>query len=53
MSPQYFEPYLVVYVIGPVAYRVKLPPTMVSMHDVFHNSMLWQQKMDLLVVVEL
>jgi hypothetical protein len=40
MSPRYVGPFLVTEVVGPVSYRVKLPPNLAGVHDVFHVSTL-------------
>ncbi|CAL2247345.1 unnamed protein product [Prunus armeniaca] len=42
LSPRYFEPYEITECIGPVAYRLALPPELSWIHDVFHVSMLWK-----------
>ena len=40
LSPRYTEPYEIVERIGKVAYRLRLPPELAKIHDVFHVSML-------------
>ena len=40
MSPRFVGPFEVLERIGPVAYRLSLPPTLVGVHNVFHVSML-------------
>ncbi|KAI5324710.1 hypothetical protein L3X38_033783 [Prunus dulcis] len=40
LSPHYIGPYEVVERVGPVAYRLALPPDLSLLHDVFHVSML-------------
>ena len=40
LSPRYMGPYEIVERIGKVAYRLRLPPELVRIHDVFHVSML-------------
>ena len=39
LSPQFCAPFSIIERIGPVAYRLALPPT-VNFHDVFHVSLL-------------
>jgi hypothetical protein len=40
LSPRYVGPFEVNEIVGPVAYRVVLPPELVGVHDVFHVSTL-------------
>ncbi|XP_040996121.1 uncharacterized protein LOC121242301 [Juglans microcarpa x Juglans regia] len=40
LSPRYIGPFEIRDRIGPVAYRVALPPALVGVHNVFHISML-------------
>ena len=40
LSPRYIGPFEILDRIGPVAYRVALPPALSSVHNVFHVSML-------------
>ena len=40
LSPSYMGPYEIVERIGKVAYRLRLPPELVRIHDVFHVSIL-------------
>ena len=40
LSPRYMGPYEIVERIGEVAYRLRLPPKLARIHDVFHVSML-------------
>ncbi|XP_043725651.1 uncharacterized protein LOC122672221 [Telopea speciosissima] len=42
LSPRYIGPYEILVKIGPVAYRLALPPSLDGVHDVFHVSMLWK-----------
>ncbi|KAI5349880.1 hypothetical protein L3X38_002771 [Prunus dulcis] len=36
LSPRYIGPYEIVERVGPVAYRIALPPDLSRLHDVFH-----------------
>ncbi|KAF5451789.1 hypothetical protein F2P56_026861 [Juglans regia] len=40
LSPRYVGPFEILDRIGPVAYKVALPPALSGVHDVFHVSML-------------
>ncbi|KAA0056056.1 hypothetical protein IC582_013638 [Cucumis melo] len=40
LSPRFVGPVEILERIGPVAYRLALPPTFSAIHDVFHVSML-------------
>ena len=42
LSPRYIGPFEVLEGVGIVAYRLALPPSLSSVHDVFHVSMLWK-----------
>ena len=46
LSPRFIGPYEVLERIGPVAYRLALPPELAKLHDVFHVSMLWKYRSD-------
>ena len=40
LNPRYIGPFEILDKVGPVAYRLALPPGLANMHDVFHVSML-------------
>ncbi|KAL4340238.1 hypothetical protein GQ457_08G028370 [Hibiscus cannabinus] len=46
LSPRYIGPYEIVERMGPVAYRLLLPPELERIHDVFHVSMLRKYRSD-------
>ncbi|GMI63915.1 hypothetical protein HRI_000060800 [Hibiscus trionum] len=43
---RFIGPYEVVERVGYVAYRLRLPPKLEKIHDVFHVSMLWRYRLD-------
>jgi hypothetical protein len=42
LAPRYIGPYEIKANYGPIAYQLKLPPHMSTVHDVFHVSQLWK-----------
>jgi hypothetical protein len=40
LAPRYIGPYEIIDACGPVAYKLKLPPKMSAIHNVFHVSQL-------------
>ena len=40
LRPRYIRPYEIIARVGPVAYKLKLPPELSRIHDTFHVSML-------------
>ena len=46
LSPRLIGPYEVIEKVGPVAYRLALPPELEKIHNVFHVSMLRRYKSD-------
>ena len=46
MSPRYIGPYEVIEGVGPLAYRLALPPELSQIHNVFHVSMLRRYRSD-------
>ena len=53
LSPRFIEPYEVIENVGPVTYRLALPPELEKIHSVFHVSMLRRYRSDLSHVVSL
>ena len=51
LSPRFIGPYEVIEKVGPVAYRLALPPDLEKIHNVFHVSMLWRYRSDPIHVV--
>lgn len=48
----YVEPYPIVGIVGPVAYKVQLPANLAGVHNVLHTSMLRMSVADPSVVLE-
>ena len=46
LSPRFIGPYEIAERVGPVAYRLILPPELEKIHDVFHVSMLRRYRSD-------
>ena len=46
LSPRFIGPYEVIEKVGPVAYRLALPPELEKIHSVFHVSMLRRYRSD-------
>ena len=46
LSPRFIGPYEVIEKVGPVAYRLALPPDLERIHNVFHVSMLRRYRLD-------
>ena len=46
LSPRYIGPFQVLERVGTVAYRLALPPSLSSLHEVFHVSMLRKYTLD-------
>ena len=40
LSPHYIGPYEIIEKVGPLAYKLALPPELMRIHNVFHVSML-------------
>ncbi|KAA0056785.1 pol protein [Cucumis melo var. makuwa] len=52
ISPRFIGPFEILERIGPIAYRLALPPSFSAVHDVFHVSMLRKYVADLTYVVD-
>ena len=46
LSPRFIGPYELIEKVGPVAYRLALPPDLEKIHNVFHVSMLRRYRSD-------
>ena len=46
LNPRFIDPYEVIEKVGPVAYRLALPPNLEKIHNVFHVSMLRRYRLD-------
>nr|KYP41792.1 Transposon Ty3-G Gag-Pol polyprotein [Cajanus cajan] len=53
LTPRFVDPYQIIQRVGPVAYRLALPPSLSNLHDVFHVSQLRKYIHDPSHVVEL
>ena len=51
LNPRFIGPYEVIEKVGPVAYRLALPPDLEKIHNVFYVSMLRRYRSDLSHVV--
>nr|CAD1827430.1 unnamed protein product [Ananas comosus var. bracteatus] len=52
LSPRFIGPYEILERVGPVAYRLALPPNLSGVHNVFHVSVLRKYIFDLTHVLE-
>ena len=52
LLPRFVGPFEILEMIGTVAYRLALPPSMSGVHEVFHVSMLWKYTPDPAHVVD-
>ena len=46
LSPRFIGPHEMIEKVGPVAYRLSLPPDLEKIHNVFHVSMLYSYQSD-------
>jgi len=46
LTPRYISPFEVIAMVGPIAYRLRLPAHLEKIHNVFHVSLLWKVKVD-------
>ena len=46
LSPRFIGSYEVIEKVGPVAYKLALPPKLEKIHNVFHVSMLRRYRLD-------
>nr|KYP35245.1 Retrovirus-related Pol polyprotein from transposon 17.6 [Cajanus cajan] len=53
LTPRFVGPYEIIQRVGPIAYRLALPPSLSNLHDVFHVSQLRKYAYDPSHVVEL
>ena len=49
---RYIRPFEILERVGTVAYQLELPPSLSSVHEVFHLSMLWKYTPDPAHVVD-
>ena len=52
LSPRYIGPYEIIEKVGPLAYKLALPPELARIHNVFHVSVLRWYRSDLSHVVK-
>ena len=52
LSPRYIGPFEILERVGTVAYRLVLPSSLSSVHEVFHVSLLWKYTPDPTHVVD-
>jgi hypothetical protein len=52
LCPRSIGPFEIKEVVGPVAYKVQLPPSLSGIHDVFHVSTLWKHVHDPLHIID-
>ncbi|KAK4260173.1 hypothetical protein QN277_003323 [Acacia crassicarpa] len=52
LSPRFMGPYEILEKIGPVAYRIALPPQLANLHNVFHVSQLKKYQPDPSHIIE-
>ena len=52
LSPRYIRPFEVLERVGTVTYRLSLPPSLSSVHEVFHVSMLRKCTLDLTHILD-
>ena len=53
LNPQYIGPYEILERIGPVAYRLAVPPSLAGVHNVFHVSQLRKCLSDVDAVIDM
>ena len=53
LSPRFIGPFEILEMMGTVAYRLALPPSMSGVHEVLHDSMLREYTPDPAHVVDL
>jgi hypothetical protein len=46
LTPRFMGPFKILQRVGPVAYKVDLPPQLAKVHDVFHVSLLRKADVD-------
>ena len=52
LSPRYIRPFEVLERVGAIVYRLALPPSLSTIHEVFHVSMLWKYTPDPTPIVD-